>query len=70
MHFNKTKKLVVAALFAALTFTATFFIQFKLPNGYLNPGDAVVLLGGRILGPLYGGLAAAMGSMLADVISG
>ena len=70
MNFNKTKKMVIAALFSAIIFTATFFIQFKLPHGYINLGDAAVLLCGRFLGPLYGGIAAAMGSLLADILSG
>ncbi len=45
----------------------------KIPsplNGYLNLGDCVVLLSGWILGPLYGFLAAGLGSALADLFSG
>jgi uncharacterized membrane protein len=45
----------------------------KIPTptmGYIHPGDAVVLLSGFLLGPLYGGLAAGIGSMFADLFSG
>ena len=46
-------------------------IQLPTPTkGYMNLGDAMVLLSGWMLGPLYGGLAAAVGSMLADIFSG
>lgn len=63
------KKMVLAALFAALTVIATY-ISFPLPgNGYANIGDCFVILSGIILGP-YGIAAAALGSSLADVILG
>ncbi|MCR4675147.1 MAG: ECF transporter S component [Lachnospiraceae bacterium] len=64
-------KLIFAALFSALTFVATYIIKIPTPTmGYIHPGDALVLLCGILLGPLYGGLAAGFGSMLADLISG
>jgi uncharacterized membrane protein len=47
------------------------FIKIPTPlGGYVNCGDAVVLLGAFLLGPLWGALAAGIGSALADVISG
>lgn len=67
----KTKKTIHAALFAALTCVATMVIKLPTPTmGYIHPGDAVVLLSGFLLGPLYGGLAAGIGSMFADLFSG
>ena len=67
----KTKKLVISALFAALTFVATMVIQIKLTaNGFVNIGDCMVVTSGIFLGPVYGVLAAGIGSMLADIISG
>lgn len=39
-------------------------------GGYVNLGDCVVLLAGWVLGPMYGGAAAGLGSMLADLVSG
>lgn len=67
----KTKKITIAALLAALTCVATMIIKIPSPlHGYLNLGDCVVLLSGWILPPLYGFLAAGIGSLLADVFSG
>jgi uncharacterized membrane protein len=67
---NKTMKLVLAALFAALTCVATMMIQFPTLKGYIHFGDCFVILSGLILGPIYGGAAAGIGSMLADALSG
>ena len=68
---SKTKKLVMAALLAALCCVATMIIKIPSPlKGYLNLGDCVVLLAGWLLSPLYGFLAAGVGSALADVFSG
>ena len=64
------RKLVVAALLASFVCVATMIIQ--IPNGiggYFNLGDCIVLLCGWLLGPIYGALAAGIGSMLADVFS-
>lgn len=64
-------KLVMAALFAALCTVMTMVIQVPSPmNGYVNLGDCAVLLSAWVLGPLYGGAAAGIGSMLADIFSG
>ena len=70
MH-SKTKKLVTAALMAALACVATMLIQIPSPlKGYLNIGDCVVLVSGWLLTPGYGFLAAGLGSALADLFSG
>lgn len=66
----KTKKMVTAALFAAIICAVTFFPKIPSVNGYIHLGDAVILLAAFVLGPLYGGVAAAIGSALADLISG
>lgn len=67
----KIRKIVQAALLAALCCVATLVIQVPSPmNGYVNLGDGFVLLSGFLLGPIYGGAAAGIGSMLADLISG
>lgn len=70
MYNKKLRKLVTAALMAAMTCVATFAIHFPTLTGYIHPGDAFVLLSGVILGPLYGSLAAGIGSMLADLLAG
>lgn len=68
---NATQKIVIAALLSALTCVATMIIKIPSPlKGYLNLGDCVVLLAGWILSPVYGFLAAGLGSALADLFSG
>lgn len=69
MKNNSIRKTVMAALFAALTFVATY-ISFPLPgNGYANLGDCFVIISGIVLGP-YGIAAAALGSALCDLVLG
>lgn len=69
---KNTKKLVLAALFAALACAATMVIRIPTPGtgGYIHPGDAVVILSGIFLGPVYGGLAAGIGSAMSDLLGG
>ena len=65
------KKLTLAGALAALATVYTLLIQIPSPTkGYINLGDTVVNLAGWVLGPLYGGAAAGIGSALADLISG
>ena len=71
MPYIETKKIVACALFTALIACATIIIQIPMPiSGYVNLGDAFVLLGAFILGPVYGTISAGLGSMLADVLTG
>ncbi len=70
MKKSDIRKFVIAALLASFTCVATMIIQ--IPNaigGYLNLGDCIVLLCGWLLGPVYGAIAAGIGSMLADIFS-
>jgi len=69
---SNVKKMVYAALFAALTCAATFAIKIPTPGtgGYIHPGDAIVILSGVMLGPVYGAVAAALGSAMADLLGG
>ena len=68
---NRTKKIVLTAMFAALTFCATFVLKIPTPTGgYVNLGDSFVLTSAWVLGPIYGTLAAAIGSALADLLGG
>ena len=70
MH-SKTKRIVAAALMAALVCVATMIIKIPSPlKGYLNLGDGIVLLAGWMLPCGYGFLAAGLGSALADLFSG
>lgn len=68
---NTTQKIVAASMFAALTCAATMVIKIPSPlNGYINLGDCIVLLSGWLLSPVYGFMAAGLGSALADLFSG
>ena len=68
---TRTKKIVMAAMFATLACVATMIIKIPSPlKGYLNLGDCIVLVAGWMLSPMYGFLAAGLGSALADLFSG
>lgn len=68
---TKTKSLVISAMLAALICAATMIIKIPSPiGGYINLGDGIVLLAAWMLSPLYGFLAAGIGSALADLLSG
>lgn len=69
---NKTTKLVLTAMFTALTCIATMVIQIPTigTSGYVNIGDTMVLVSAWILGAPYGILAAGIGSGLADLLAG
>lgn len=66
-----TKKIVLTAMFAGLVCVATMVIHIPSPmNGYVNLGDAVVILGAFLMGPVAGALLGGIGSMLADLFLG
>ncbi len=68
---NKAQKIVVASLLAALICVATMIIKIPTPlKGYVNAGDGFILLGASMLSPAFSFLAAAIGSALADILSG
>ena len=71
MRSDRIRRLVWASLFTALTAVATMVI-LPVPslNGYVNGGDAVVIVGAFLLGPVWGAFAAGLGAALADLISG
>ncbi|MBN2795996.1 MAG: ECF transporter S component [Clostridia bacterium] len=68
----KTKRIVFTGIFAALVFITTWMIKFPISFGwgYMHFGDLAVMLSGMLLGPVYGAVAAAFGSALADYASG
>ena len=68
---NTTRKIVLSSMLAALVCVATMIIKIPSPlKGYINLGDCIVLLSGWVLSPVYGFLAAGIGSALADLLSG
>ena len=72
MKQKNLQKLAISALLTAIVCVATYIVKIPSPatNGYFNLGDCFVLICGWILGPVYGALAAGLGSALADIISG
>lgn len=68
---SKLKLLVYSGLMAALVVVGTMAIRIPTPTkGYIHVGDSVVYLCGILLGPLYGAVAAGLGSLLADILAG
>lgn len=67
-----TKKITYTAIMIALVFVGTFAIRIPVPfsGGYIHPGDSMVFISGLILGPIYGALAAGIGSALSDLLGG
>lgn len=69
MKDTKVKNLSFCALFMALTFVITRFIQIPIPLGYFNIGNSVILLGCLFMPMPYGVIAGSVGSALADLTS-
>lgn len=61
--------LCTCAFFAALVCVCTL-LYIPLPIGYFNLGDIALLVSVWFAGPVWGTVAAALGSALADIISG
>ena len=66
---NKTLNLCLSAVFMALTFVVTRFIQIPIPLGYFNVGNSVILLSCLIVPSPYGIVVGSLGSALADLTS-
>jgi ECF transporter S component (folate family) len=68
---TQTKKLAFTGVFIALVFALTIVVRVPSPTGgYINIGDAAVLTAGIILGPVYGAIAAGLGSAISDIVAG
>ncbi|MGY5854437.1 MAG: ECF transporter S component [Candidatus Thorarchaeota archaeon] len=69
---SKTIFVTLLAILTALTTVATIVIAIPFPTstGYLNFGDALVMLSGFLLGPVGGFIAGGVGSALGDVALG
>jgi len=65
------KNIGIVAVFSALAFVATRFIQIPIlqTGGYLNFGEAIIYVAAIFFGPFVGGLVGAIGPALADVTS-
>ncbi len=65
---NRTIKLVLLALTASLILLTTL-LYIPMGVGYYHLGDGFIFAAASLLGP-YAGLSAAIGSVLADLLSG
>lgn len=71
MKENLAKKIALTACLTAIVAVTTCAIAIPLPiGGYFNAGDIFVLLCGWLLGPWWGGFAAGVGSLFADLFLG
>ncbi len=62
------RRLVMCALFAALSYVATLLpIPVPMLHGYVNIGDCMVLLCAFMLGGLFGAFSVGAGTALADI---
>ncbi len=69
----KTRKLVYAAMFAVINYVAFTYGKITIPvtagtSTAIHIANAVVVLSSWFLGPLYGGIAGAIGLSIADVL--
>jgi len=64
------KRLTLSAVIASIIMVATMFLKIPTPTGYVHLGDGVIFAASLALGPELGGLSAAVGSALADILSG
>jgi len=71
LPFNSLS-LSMIAIFGAFTCVVTMVIAFPIPatNGFINIGDAVVMITGLMFGPIIGGFAGGIGSCFADLFLG
>ena len=71
---NPTVNLALTGLMAALVFIATYFFNIKIyvagDKTMIGFANVFCILSGLLLGPLYGGIAAGVGSGLFDVLGG
>ena len=70
---QRTKTLVIASMLTAIIFLSTYYVKFpvpKAPGAYVNIGDSVIYITGMLLSVPWAAGAAAIGSMLADIMYG
>jgi len=67
------KNMALVGVMAAAVFVSSQFLQIPIPtaidNTRLHMGNVMCLLGGLLIGPFWGGLAAGIGSAFFDLIN-
>ncbi|GAA0069708.1 ECF transporter S component [Clostridium sardiniense] len=67
---SRIKMLVLTGLMIALVFISGSIIRIPTLNGFMQPGDCMVLLSAVLLGKKYGTAAGAIGMALVDILGG
>lgn len=69
---KNTLVIALIGIFGALCCVLTMVPQIPVPatQGYINIGDAAVMLTSLLFGPIVGGIAGGVGSALADIFLG
>lgn len=70
MKNNKTFKICITAVFIALVYIATAFIQIPIPLGYAHLGNSIILLASLLLTPRIACISGGIGSSMADILTG
>jgi len=67
---DEIKVISLSIIFVVLVAVSTMIISIPVPatHGYINLGDAMVLISGLLYGPLVGFIAGGFGSSIADLI--
>ena len=66
---KSTKNICFTAMFAAMVFALTM-LHIPIGTGYIHVGDSVIYIVALLLGGPWAFLSAAIGAVLADVVSG
>ena len=69
-HSDRTLRIVIAAMFAAMVAVMTAFVKIPTAGGYVHIGDSMIYLAAAFLPMPYAVLAAAIGGGIADLITG
>lgn len=69
---SNTISFSIIGIFSALICILTMVISIPIPatSGFINIGDAGVMITGLLFGPIIGGIAGGVGSSLADIFLG
>lgn len=71
---NTTVNIAITGLMGALVFVSTMFFKIEIPvagdKTMIGFANVFCILSGLLLGPVYGGLAAGVGSFLFDIVGG
>ena len=67
---KRITKYALTAVFAAMVFVGTLVIQISIPatGGYVNIGDAIIIITAWAIGGIYAGIAAGFGAGLVDAM--